>query len=251
VVFVMSRAKRRRTDKTKRLGKIKTRRPPRDLIEALRAVGPIPSYTSAFTVEQAAEVAKQRVEWEKRRAAIVETHRKRSRLSDPDLVQERHSPTVEVAVDDPEAKKRARRNITRVRQSEAWRHNQLNPMQRQAETEMHTAWQLRTAGLSAAVMKLDRTIAGAAVGNIERAAYLDETWREWCDAAHRRQISLAVVVMVLAEPRTLAEVERACHLRRGEAIEVYMQALDLWATVRGWLRAGRTVDRIGEWPSKT
>ena len=49
--------------------------------------------------------------------------------------QERHSPTVEISVDDPEATRKARRNLTRCRQSEVWRHNRLTGMQREAERD--------------------------------------------------------------------------------------------------------------------
>ncbi len=49
--------------------------------------------------------------------------------------QETHHPTVEISVDDPESTRKARRNMTRCRQSEAWRHNRLSGMQRDAEKE--------------------------------------------------------------------------------------------------------------------
>jgi hypothetical protein len=180
------------------------------------------------------------VAWLARRAQIAESHRRRSRLSDPDLVQARHSPTVEIAVDDPEAKRKARRNITRVRQSEAWRHNNLDAMQRQAETEMLTAWSARTMGLSAQGLRLDRlgvsVGAGGSVALFDHFAHLEQTWVEWAAEAKAKRISRSVVIEILAEPRTLVEVERDHHMPRGRAIEVYRDALDLWAKLRGWVR---------------
>lgn len=175
-----------------------------------------------------------------RRAQIAESHRRRSRLSDPDLVQARHSPTVEVAVDDPEAKRKARRNITRVRQSEAWRHNNLDAMQRQAESEMHAMWTARTFGLAAQGLRLDRIGAGVGAGGtvalFDHYAHLEQTWLEWVSEARAKRINRTVVIEILSEPRTLVEVERAHRLRRGTAIEVYRRGLDLWAKLRGWLR---------------
>jgi hypothetical protein len=221
-----------------RLGKAK-RRQSRDLRDALLAAGPKPTYANVFTTEQAADVARAILAWHRRRTRITETWRKRSRLSDPELVQERHSPTVEIAVDDPEAKRRVRRNITRVRQSEAWRHNNLDTMQRQAEAEMHSAWRLRTGGLQIRGQRLDLGAAGRPSA-IERDTAimlkLDATWREWIVEAKARGIDRRVIIMVLSEPRTLSEVERACRLPRGAAIEIYRRGLDLWCELRGWLR---------------
>lgn len=215
----------------------KAKQATRDLRDKLAALGPMPSYADAFTVEQAAEVARQQVRWLRQRDAITETHRKCSRISDPGLLQERHSPTVEIAVDDPAGKRRARRNITRVRQSEAWRHNNLDGMQRQAESEMHLAWMLRTVGLAAHTLRLDRHVAGAMpISDSKRAELLEETWRDWMAEAPLRGIKIAAVVMTFSEPRTLPEIERACHLKRGQAIEVYRRGLELWAELRGWLR---------------
>jgi hypothetical protein len=230
--------------KKKRLGNAPKRRP-RDLREALRAAGDEPNFSNAFTVEQAAQVARDRVAWQARRSDIAETQRRRSRISDPQLSQERHSPTVEIAVDDPEAKRKARRNITRVRQSEAWRHNQLNAMQRQAETEMLTAFTQRTAGLGAHGMSMIASVYGRAaeVRETEWMARLDETWRDWQLEARRQRVKVVTVIMILSEPRTLVEVEQSCGLDRGQAMAIYVRALDLWATLRGWLRPQRIVDK--------
>ena len=195
-------------------------------------------------------MARQRVDWLKRRADITDSHRKRTRVSDPSLVQERHSPTVEIAVDDPEAKRKARRNITRVRQSEAWRHNNLDPMQRDAESEMHRVWRTMTTGLAMHHLAFDRAVGGALrnATAVDHLAGLEQTWRDWRRRARARRIKLVVVIMILAEPRTLREVEQACALSHGSAIEVYRRGLDLWCELRGWLRPPRFVDKSPETP---
>jgi len=227
-------AKRRSTGK--RLGKTKPKRPPRDLIEALRALGPCPKVERRMPDELAEETAAAAIQWHRRRAEITATWRKRSRLSDPAMLQERHSPTVEIAVDDPAGKRRARRNVTRVRQSEAWRHNNLDAMQRQAETEMNAMWMALTVRLQVHTLRLDRN-GGAGpllLSDDRRSTLLDATWRDWNGEARRRRISRRVVIMVLTEPRTLREVEQALRLRRGRAIEIYRRGLDLWCELRGW-----------------
>lgn len=230
----------------------RAQRTTRDLQQALAALGPRPTYDNVFTVEQAADIARQCVAWDRKRSALYELHRRRSRLSDPGLLQEQHSPTVEIAVDDPAGKRRARRNITRVRQSEAWRHNNLDTMQRQAEGEMHMAWTLRTVGLAAHHLRLDRHVAGRLpVSDSKRAELLDETWRDWFAEAQLRGIKVAAIIMTLSEPRTLPEVERACELKRGQGIEVYRRGLDLWAELRGWLKPPVTSPIHGAPPRPT
>lgn len=216
------------------------------LFERLAVLGPCPTYDAVHTVEQAAPVARARVEWQRTRAAILAQHAKRSRLSDPDLLQELHSPTVEIATDDPEATRKTRRNVTRVRQSEAWRHNALTAMQRQAESEMQTAWKLRTQGLGVTSSNIGAIAIGASAsesnttgGDAERFADLESTWREFVRETQRERIPFGLVLRVLTEPRTLAEIESAFRLRQGVAMFEYVRGLDLWCVLRGWIRPAR------------
>lgn len=146
--------------------------------------------------------------------------------------QEAHSPTVEIAVDDPEATRKTRRNLTRVRQSEAWRHNRLTGMQREAEKEMEFAWRQRTAGLGAAMSSYGLKRGGGRPDN----ASIDASWGEWVGLAHRRRIMINAVIDCLTEPKTLPQVERDHRMRRGQAFDNYAMGLDLWCEVRGWIR---------------
>jgi hypothetical protein len=154
--------------------------------------------------------------------------------------QERHSPTVEIAVDDPEAKRKTRRNLTRCRQSEAWRHNQLTGMQREAEKEMEFAWRARTAGLGASGSRYGRQ--GSGLVRIDIGASADATWREWVIEAPRRRIVVNAAIDCLAEPLTLGQVERRHGLGQGMAMANYMLALDLWCELRGWIGRPRLDD---------
>jgi len=155
--------------------------------------------------------------------------------------QEQHSPTVEVAVDDPEATRKVRRNITRVRQSEAWRHNRLSSMQRDAEKEMEFAWRQRTSGLGAASPKYGAALRGSS-NRIDLGSSVEASWVEWCRMVHGRRIMLDAVTDCLAEPLTLVEVERKHRMRKGQAFENYVKGLDLWCEVRGWIRGPALYD---------
>lgn len=149
--------------------------------------------------------------------------------------QEVHSPTVEIAVDDPEATRKTRRNLTRCRQSEAWRHNRLDGMQRDAWMEMAKAYQIRTSGSRPA-----RSSYGPRVGSGQpESAILEETWRNWCTSAVDRRIMVNAVIDCLIEPKTLAEIERDYRMRRGQAMDEFVSGLHLWAELRGWARGPR------------
>lgn len=217
------------------------RAPPAALVEALAAVGPEPGYDGVHTVEDAASVARARVAWQERRRAVTEAHRKRSRVADVEAMQERHSPTVEIAVDDGDGKRRTRSNYTRVRQSEAWRHNQLTGMQRQAEVEMAYAWKCRTAGAQAATVDLANALSKTSGGGTmaERNNLIELAWLDFVRECKRDRIRVALVVEVLTEPKTLREVEKRFRLKPGVAMARYCRALDLWCVVRGWVRRGR------------
>jgi hypothetical protein len=222
-----------------------TKRPTRDLRAALAVAGPLPLYNDVHSVEAAAGVAQQRVLWHRQRAAISESHRRRSQLSDPGLCQERHSPTVEIAVDDPEAKRKARRNLTRVRQSEAWRHNRLSTMQRQAESEIALVWQTLIAGLGPVTSAAFRARFGStAAAALIAVVGLEKTWREFVPELRRRRIRFAVILEVLTEPRTLREIETSLRLSHGRALAIYERALDLWCELRGWLRFSAPLNRL-------
>lgn len=207
------------------------------LIDQMRALGPCPDYgPDVCTVEDAAAVARARVAWQGRREAIMLAHRKRSRVSDPQVLQERHSPTVEISVDDPAGNQRARRNVTRIRKSESWRHNTLTAMQRQAESEMQMAWLARTVGAGVAGMNLDGVRGGRGVttDDSQRSIDLEAAWHGLVRACRRERIPFAVVVAVLTEPRTLAELDRQFRLGEGASMFEYVRALDAWSVLRGW-----------------
>jgi len=217
------------------------RGPPAALADALAAIGPEPGYDGVHTVEDAATVAKARVAWQERRAEVAAAHRKRSRVTDVEAMQERHSPTVEIAVDDGAGKRRTRTNYTRVRQSEAWRHNQLSAMQRQAEVEMVSAWKARTAGTGIRSFSqwggpID---AGHRTNDGDHGGTLEKAWVEFVAACKAHRIRVALVVEVLAEPQTLRDVEKKFRMRPGSAMARYCRALDLWAVIRGWVRPAK------------
>lgn len=149
--------------------------------------------------------------------------------------QERHSPTVEIAVDDPESTRKVRRNLTRVRQSEAWRHTKLDGMQRDAWREMALAYQIRTAGIGPSRSRYGIAGGGGPPDNV----VLEQAWMQFCTSAVDRRIMVSAVIDCLVEPKTLAQVERDHRMRRGQAMDQFCQALHLWAELRGWVRGPR------------
>ncbi len=145
--------------------------------------------------------------------------------------------TVEIAVDDPESTRKNRKNLTQVKKSEAWRHNRLTGMQRDAEKEMEFAWRQRTAGLGAAVSKYGLQRGGS--GRADLGSSIDAAWLEWVKLAHQRRVLVAAVIDLIAEPMTLTQVQRKRRMRRGQAFTNYSDGLDLWCEVRGWIRGPR------------
>lgn len=195
-----------------------------DLRAELDALGPVAQYPEG------------RIAWFRARTAAIDRHRRRARMTDTESLQERNFPTVEIAVDDPEATRKVRKNLTRVRQSEAWRHNQLSGMQRDAEKEMALAWRANTSGMGAAVSKYN-PLGATGDGGIELSAEISQTWRDWFKEARRRRIRRTVVIDCISEPKTLVEIERDWRLKPGQAFVHYVRGLDLWCQLRGWVRA--------------
>jgi hypothetical protein len=210
------------------------KRTPLDLQAALDALGPCPDYgADVATIEQAAAVARARVAWQAKRAATIEQYRRRSRISDVEVLQAMHSPTVELSVDDPAGKRRTRANLTRVRKSEAWRHNRLTAMQRQAESEIEAVWSIRTAGTGMAISNL-QAIHGGGVGSQPRNDELELAWVDFLREAKAKRLHLRLLLAVITQPVTLADVERDMRLVPGEAFPAFVAGLDLWCAVRGW-----------------
>lgn len=218
--------------KIKRSKKLK--KPPPTMMserEEIDALGPVAAFPGG------------RIAWIRERFAISDRHRRRSRMTDTDALKERNFPTVEIAVPDPEDKKAKRYNNTRVLQSEAWRFNQLTGMQRDAAKEMLLAITLRTAGTAAAVSKYGPvSIAGSSSPtDVGFEADVEGMWIEWTKEAKRRRISITVVIEVLAEPKTLRDIEHERRMRTGVPFAHYLRALTLWCELRGWLRPHATI----------
>lgn len=180
-------------------------------------------------------LAKRQLDWFVQRERIVETWRKRSKLGDAEETQARNNPTEDISVDYSEGEKKARKNVTRVRQSEAWRYKQLTPMQRQAESEMLLAWKSITAGLGTSSSRYGEP-GGKGIDRQSLSADIDAIWVEFMKEARLRKINVSVVLECLTEPKTLPEIERAKRLRPGSALATYQAGLDVWCALRGWTR---------------
>jgi hypothetical protein len=212
----------------------------------LEALGARPVVTGREKPERLEAVLLSAAAWDKRRATIIERAFRRPELLDAEDWQEVHSPTTLVAANDPEVTKSIRRNMTRIRQAEAWRQNMLSPLQQSAERELSAAYQARVQGTGAKAAKLMRVSPGRSYeSHTPYAATLDATFRAWVVDCRRRigtggkgrkrRNALSVIFDILTEPLTLRDVERRHNLGQGEAFSLYLQGLDLWCGLRGWL----------------
>lgn len=144
--------------------------------------------------------------------------------------------TVEVMADDPEATRKAKRNATRCAQSEAFRHNRLDSMQREALTEMDRAYRMRASGIGPTRSSYGPR-GGRGAG--PESAALEQAWVKWCTGAVEERIMIPPVMDCIFEVMTLTEIERKHRMRRGQAFGQLVLALHLWAQLRGWIKGPR------------
>lgn len=215
--------------------RVKKERSVLDIDAKLRLLGPYPMATGPCDDLDYDALTRRRLDWTAARSKLLAQKHEASRITDIDAIKAKNAPTVEVSIDDPEAKKRARKNLTRVRQSEAWRYKQLSPMQRQAEIEMETAWKARTTGLDAAVSRYGSYATGTPSVH-EMGAAIDRTWRDWINEARLRGVVVNVVIECFSQPKTLPDIEHEYRLRPGAALSHYQRGLDIWCELRGWMR---------------
>lgn len=144
--------------------------------------------------------------------------------------------TVEIAVDDPEDKRKRRKNTTRMKQSEAYRFSKLDSMQHQASTEMDRAYRLMYSGVGPTRSRYGERTGG---GSPRESTVLEATWVSWCTEAVKRRIMVPPIMDFLFEVKTLTEIERDHRMRKGQALIQCKLGLDLWSELRGWLKGPR------------
>jgi hypothetical protein len=206
----------------------------REVDDRLRRLGPYPLAEGPYDDLDYDALTRRRLDWTAQRRYLLALRHELGKKTDNDAIQAKA--TVEVAVDDPESKRKARKNLTRVKQSEAWRYRQLTPMQRQAEGEMILTWRTMTVGLGTASAKYGSFAPGHGGGEHELSVALKAAWANWLKLAKSSHISFSVVLDCLVEPKTLTDIEKERRLDAGQALAIYQQGLDLWCTLRGWVR---------------
>lgn len=170
-------------------------------------------------------------QWMRRRAELVAAIGRR------DAKRRDEERTVEVVGEDPEDSKRRRTAIMRCNKADAWRHNQLNGMQREAEKELGFAWRLRTGdGPRLAVSKYGARSSGGSPSRMDLGADIEAMWLEWHRMAPIRGVMADPVVELLTAPTTLTDIERNHRMRRGQGLANHVRGLDLWCELRGWIR---------------
>ncbi len=206
----------------------------REVNEKLRRLGPYPMITTGpYDAEDYDALTRRRLDWTRQRRVLLALKTELSRRSDNEATRLRG--TIPLAEGDSEGQKHARKNATRVRQSEAWRHKQLDGVQRQAEIELDQVIRAKLGG-PALVAKYGRI--GGGHNPYEISAAMSATWVSWIEHARIRGIDHDAVVDCIAQPLTLGDIEKGHGMVDGQGIVNHRRGLDLWAELRGWIRPG-------------
>ena len=213
----------------------KAMKPPTDkdvrkVNEDLRRLGPYPMVSAGpYAAEDYDALTRRRLDWTERRRQLLADKHAFSQRSDNDAIRLRG--TVALAAGDSAGQEKARKNATRVRQSEVWRYKQLSGTQRQAEIEMEHVIRVLLGGPSL-VAKYGAISGGRDPATLSAA--MDKTWRDWRRDAAARGINVEAVVDCIGQPKTMAEIERERGFSAGQGIDNHRRGLDLWAQLRGW-----------------
>jgi hypothetical protein len=210
----------------------------KEATDRLRRLGPYPIVTGPYDAEDYDNLTRRRLDWITQHKRLLAQKHDLGKKTDNDAIQAKH--TVDLAGDDSAGQQQARKNATRVRQSHAWRYNQLDGTQRQAEIEMESAWRSRIAGFGPVTAKY-----GALGGRGEpftAGADMEKAWIDWAVEALReaadgkKTVNISPFIDCLIEPKTLKDVERDHRLEPGDALANYQKGLHIWCRLRSWVR---------------
>lgn len=189
----------------------------------LRRLGPYPIVTGPYDAEGYDALARRRLDWMTQRKRLLALRHTLGQRTDNDAIQAKA--TEVLSVDD------VRKNASRVRKSEAWRHKQLDSMQQQAEVELEHVIRALLGGPSLTAKY------GAMPGGrdpITLSAAMEQAWRDWREKAAARGVIVEAVVDCIAQPKTMADIERERGMASGDGIRNHCRGLAVWAEVRGW-----------------
>lgn len=219
-----SKAKQAAQPTTKKPASKKEPKSVQEVDRLLRRLGPYPIVTGLYDAEDYDALTRRRLDWMAQRKRLLELRHTLGQKTDNDAIQAKA--TEVLSVDD------VRKNASRVRKSEAWRHKQLDSMQQQAEVELEHVIRALLGGPSLTAKY------GAMPGGrdpITLSAAMEQAWRDWRAKASARGIIVEAVVDCIAQPKTMADIERERGMASGNGIHNHRRGLDIWAEVRGWI----------------
>ena len=210
----------------------------KEVTDRLCRLGPYPIVTGPYDAEDYDNLTRRRLDWITQHKRLLAMKHELGKKTDNDAIQAKR--LVAVGDDDSKGQQAARKNATRVMQSHAWRYNQLDGTQRQAEIEMEAAWRSRIAGFGPVTAKYGSL--GGRGEPFTAGADMEKAWTDWTvealkeNADGRKTVNLSAFVDCLIEPKTLKEVERDQRLAPGAALSNYQTGLQIWCRLRGWAR---------------
>jgi hypothetical protein len=191
----------------------------------LRKLGPYPMATGPYSAEDYDALTRRRLDWTRLHGELLEQKRLLSQRTDNDAITAKQTETL--SSDD------VRKNATRVKQSEAWRHKQLDPTQQQAEVELESVIRASIGG-PAVTARYGRI--GGGGDPFTMTSKMAKDWKAWRDRASIRGVNVNAVVACIAEPLTMADVEKRYAIPAGKGIINHKHGLDVWSELRGWIK---------------
>lgn len=195
--------------------------------DRLRRLGTYPMViTGPYDAEDYDALTRRRLDWITERGKLLSQKHALGRKTDNDAIAAKGTTTLSDGDN--------RKNATRVKQSEAWRHKQLDGVQRQAELELERVMRSMRGGPSL-VANYGRV--GGGNDPYAISAAMEQDYRTWRNSAARRGVLIEAVLTCIVELVTMAEIERAHGFAAGDGISNHRAGLNVWAETRGWVKA--------------
>jgi len=150
----------------------------------------------------------------------------------PQDLQERHSPTEQVAIR-LTAERQVHRGQRRIVDSRLW--ESMTPIQQDAAVEIATAFEMMGRGMGYVLSNWQRIPGCRGQANVAEAhARMINFYIDWAQKCARQKISHSMVVDVLCFGFSCRMIDRDRRLKTGATRENLMLGLTLYCDLRGW-----------------
>lgn len=146
--------------------------------------------------------------------------------------QEKLNPTEEV----PSSRNRASPAPCRRRIVDARLWDGLSPVLQDAALEIARTYETLGRGLGFSTINLERTPGARGRAGVDQGR-LSGTYFDWANACAKDSVSHSLAIDVLCYGFSCAAIDRDRRVRRGTTRDNLIRALELYARLRGWLRA--------------